>query len=315
MATYDNFKHKQHYVWRHYLKSWSINDQLFCLRADHIFLGNIRDHAQKRDFYRAKDLSSKEIELLFAFIKTFPPHVQDLQKQVVEAFTLPHTLKKILKKTQNKHSKESFIELNRTLDIMINNIEEEMHADIENNSSKFITSINFESIEFWNNSSEKLDFLQFICLQMLRTNKLQESLYKTVDRKMPTAPELKNIWGVMRNLTAINVASSLYGDRNYTLQLLLNNSKTPFITSDQPVINTFSHGFDQDVIPKEFEIFYPTSPKTGVLIGKKTKHTSQGPSQLSESDVKHYNDLIYKSSYENVYSNNCETLKSYRKAS
>lgn len=314
MANYDKFKHKQHYVWRSYLESWSRNEQLFCLRYGSIFPANIRDLAQKRDFYKARELTPKEIDLLFAFIKTFPTHLQGLQKQIVDVFTIPHKLKAIVINSDRAQKKEGNIHAIKTLDIMINNIEEEIHADIESNSYRFIESIKSGNISFWNNQDSKLDFLHFICLQMLRTYKMQESLYKTIDRKMPETPELKNIWGIMRHLTAMNVADSILGDKNYTLNLLVNNSEIPFITSDQPVINTFSHGFDTDVIPEKFEIFYPVSPKIGVLIGISTNYAPDVISELAECDARHYNDLIFKSSHEHVYSGSSEILEAYRKA-
>ena len=313
MAIYDKFKHKQHYVWRSYLEAWSQNEQLICLRQGEIFTANIKDLAQKRDFYKSKELNHKEIDILFAFIKTFPPHLQELQKQIVDVFTTPHRLKAIIINSERSQNNEDASGTIKTLDIMINNIEEEIHSDIESNSYHFIKSLKSGNTSFWNIQDSKLNFLHFICLQMLRTKKIQENLYRTIDQKMPETPELKNIWGVMRHLTAMNVADSILGDKDYNLRLLANNSKTPFITSDQPVINTFSHGFNPEVTPEKFEIFYPISPKTGVLIGTTNNYSSNIFTELAECDVKHYNDLIFKSSHEHVYSGSIEILEAYRK--
>ncbi|WP_216891437.1 DUF4238 domain-containing protein [Pseudomonas putida] len=310
MSSYDTAKHKQHYVWRHYLEPWSTNDQVFCLRAGKIYPANIRDVAQKRDFYRIQDLNENEIKLLHAFVEKHPQPLQKLQKDLIQLFTTPHAgqrLAQALREAHGETAPESLSELDKKIDVMINNLEEELHADIERDSQEFIEQIRAEDTSFWHESSSKTNFLQFVCTQMLRTRKIQDELMFAVNEAMPEHQSLNKIWGVLRHMFAMNVAYSLFNDTTYGLRLLLNDSKLPYITTDQPVINTHSSELERFEAPKNFEIFYPISPKKAVLIGI----FKDGVDYLNAEQVKAYNDCIAKLSHEQIFSSSRLVLENY----
>jgi len=62
-------KIKQHYVWKYYLKPWTINDQIICQREGKIFKTALENVAQKRNFYQIHEPSKDEIEYLRLFFK------------------------------------------------------------------------------------------------------------------------------------------------------------------------------------------------------------------------------------------------------
>ena len=59
-------KRKQHYVWRRYLKSWAMDEKIFCLSDGKIFRTNLENVAQERYFYKLRELSKEDV----AFIRS-----------------------------------------------------------------------------------------------------------------------------------------------------------------------------------------------------------------------------------------------------
>lgn len=85
---------------------------------------------------------------------------------------------------------------------------------------------------------------------------------------------------------------------------LTNSSSTPFLSSDQPVINTFSADTSDTDTVEEVELFYPLTPRLAILVTKDATY-SGGVSEvpLLEDAVKRYNNMIEKEAFEFVYSN------------
>jgi hypothetical protein len=46
-------KRRQHHVWQRYLKSWTVDDKIYCLKDSAIFATNTSKVAVDRDFYNA----------------------------------------------------------------------------------------------------------------------------------------------------------------------------------------------------------------------------------------------------------------------
>lgn len=309
MTSYVKAKHKQHYVWRYYLAAWSTDEQLYCLRGGKIFSANIKDVAQKRDFYRVQELSEYEIELLFSYVKNHPKPLQEQQKLIIKMFNMPHVSQRAARTMMSDLGEvalENLSEFEKIMDVVVNNLEEELHAEIERNSMVFIDQIRAEDISFWEGIT-KTNFLQFVCLQMLRTRKMQEKLKASIEEKMPENTSLHNIWGVLRHMVSMNVAYSIYTDSNYGLRLLLNDTQLPYLTTDQPVVNTHSLNVGCDEVPKEFEIYYPISPRKAILIGL----FADGVEYPDAEKVRYYNDCLAKLSHEQIFASSRSILDGY----
>jgi hypothetical protein len=299
LKTTEQKKNKQHYVWRFYLEAWADeNDLIFCHRKGKLFKPNIKDVAQQRNFYRLKELTDDEVTLVKLMIEKSPRHLHKIHHGILRTFTAPHIVKSIIDSTGD--SPASVLE---SLDVLINNIEEDIHAGIERKSIKYIDSIRAEDVLFWEDRQDRFNFLNFITLQLFRTKRIQDSLSEAIDIKQPNDRKLENVLGVLRHILSLNVADSLCHDSQYTIILLLNDSNTPFITGDQPVINT--HGVDSGLfdIPTEFEIYYPVSPKKAIIITANSTKFSTNPVFVTAENVELYNSFIIKRSHEQLFSN------------
>ena len=170
-------KKNQHYVWRHYLRQWTQNDKIYCLRNGKIFESNLMGVAQQRYFYKLKELTLADC----AFIKKLaidpsPKELQQVHFTLLNLFTLIFRLKEDQTSKGNINK-----ELSKEIDIAINNIEEDYHANIEANAIEYIESILKEDIGFYS-SDNCIDFIYYICVQYMRTNKIKSNVITTLSK-------------------------------------------------------------------------------------------------------------------------------------
>jgi len=52
-------KKRQHYVARYYLKPWSDNEQIYCIRNQKVFKSNLMNIAQEKYFYELQEWASR----------------------------------------------------------------------------------------------------------------------------------------------------------------------------------------------------------------------------------------------------------------
>jgi len=90
--------------------------------------------------------------------------------------------------------------------------------------------------------------------------------------------------------------------------LLDNDTDTPFITADQPIINLEATHTGKP--PDRLEFFYPLSPRRAMLLLELL--TRQNDFPISAVSVNHYNMMMVQNSYEQVFSNSEEYLSSIR---
>jgi hypothetical protein len=117
--------------------------------------------------------------------------------------------------------------------------------------------------------------------------------------------------GVLAPVAAMAVAHSLYIDKNkFKLVLLDNNTQTPFLTADQPIVNLHCNHTGKP--PEKLELYYPHSPRKAMLMLESS--SSRGDFPLSGVSVNGYNLMMVKNSYQQVFSNSKEYLNSIKDA-
>lgn len=283
-------KRGHHYVWQHYLKSWSNNAQLFCLRNNNIFQSNTINIAKKRDFYKLECLSEKEIHLLKSLIK---PMSQNELKGIHDGWLEIFVSFSSFQENMNK-SKE--------LEDTFHNIEENLMSKIESDATKFLKLIQSKSIDFQENNKDYYTFLIFLTIQYVRTNKMKSNIN---DINFGEGINRDNMWSVLKYNVATNMAHNIFSQESYKLVLIENDSNESLITGDQPVINIASEG-TYDIEATDIELYYPISPKLAALITNKYDYTVK---YIEAEEVKYYNSAIYKHSHEQVYAASKESLE------
>lgn len=288
-------KRRHHYIWRNYLKTWSNNNQIWCLRDGKIFQTNLMNVGQKRDFYKLNDLTQEDILHIQTFLDSQSEPLQKLNQGWIEIFTIIFKIKKIA--NNNGLSTE---ELETEVDEQIHNLEENIHSQIESNAIKFLDDLNSNNLDFIENDTDLIDFIHFICVQYFRTNRMKQKVISQMTDN--SIMDMKKLWNILSHIFATSLGWSIYSERTQWNIILLNNeTNVCFITTDQPVINTFvAHG---GVVKEhdDLEFYYPLSPTKALLVTKLDTYNSSCSNFLGVNEVERYNKGILGLSYELIF--------------
>lgn len=308
-------KRQQHYVWRYYLTSWTDGlGQLVCLRNGKLFLANPKNIAKERDFYRLRKLSQKEILII---VKGFIKGMGTELSQIKDLLWLNDCISPFRQKEELERKGEWDNEKEKAFDVEINNFAEDFHSDKEDKALPYLNHLKNSNIDFLNSEEDKFQFMFFICLQYMRTNMLKNNIQKsakTGQNQKPIDPTLiDNIWSVLYVIFARRCAEGICSRKSYRFLILKNNNTIPFITGDQPVINTRTD-YSVYTEAEELELYYPLTPSLALLITtSRDGNKDQSILEVQEDEVKVYNDLIFKASHELIFANDESILQSYKK--
>lgn len=311
-------KRGQHYVWRYYLTAWTDKlEQLVCLRNGNLFSTNPKKIAKERDFYRLRNLSQEEIVIIInGFIHGMGTEVS----QIKDLLWLNDCISPFIKKGELERKGVWNNEKEEEFDVLINNMAEDFHSEIEDGALPYLNYLKNSNMDFLNSKEDKLKFLFFICLQYMRTRMLKNNIQKSVKagqqqkkNQKPIDPILiDNLWSVLYVIFARRCAEGISSRNLHRFLILKNNSTTPFITGDQPVINTRTD-YSEYTEAKELELYYPLTPSLALLITPfRNGNEDQSIFEIQEDKVKLYNSLIFKASHELVFANDESVLQSFK---
>lgn len=298
-------KRRHHYVWRYYLKPWACNDKIWCRMGGAPFCSNLMGVAQRRDFYKLKELTPEDIRFLDAFINKFESDfLREINKGWISSFNMLFEFQRYL------DSNEIYEEQVRThLDELKHNLEENLHAGIEESGKPYLEEILQESVSFFRREKGCLDFIYFLCVQYCRTERQKQ---KTLDVLQDSfGVKFERIWNVMTHIIATNVGWNLYALRNnYQMVLLKNRSSLEYITSDQPVINTYAFGLKVEA-PEGFDLYYPVSPNLAVYLTDRSEWKNLERVELGESDVDRFNIMMIEKTNKQLFASKKDSLLRY----
>lgn len=278
---------------------WTTDGKIWCLRDGKRFETATVNIGQERYFYRVEELTTQDIEYIRVLAVN---QSKGFLRQANEGWV--HTFQQVFKSRDAMIamgiSKDNLEEL---MDLALTNIEEDFHSMIEGESAKYLAKLRAGDIEFLSVEDDRMSFFHFLCVQYLRTKNIKEAILKN----MSSIPQLSNInmsgcWSVMRHIFATNMAFSLVTGREKYIPVILRTSgTTKFIAGDQPVINTHAVAAGKGNIPKTTEFYYPVSPDIALLITDDPAQVGTGEWALGNQDVERFNQLIFASSYEQIY--------------
>lgn len=277
---------RQHYVWRYYLKPWTVNKQICCLRDNNIFKASLMKIAQKRYFYRTEELNNEEISLIVKIIEALPPENHELLFETFKVY--------LASCNGDEYLKKNGIEI--------------FHSIVESRAIDFIDKARVGNINFLNEEQSRIDFSKFLARQYCRTRKIEMATMSNINSiKLPNeyigSCDIKKIMKAVSFLTSDSIGNWIFSESN--IFLLENNTEVNFITSDQPIYNLKSK---ENISTVDMELYYPLNTKFALLCTKlKNVNT-----MLSKQDVQKYNTAIFKFSHEVVFAKYVSDLESYK---
>ena len=332
-------KINQHYVWEHYLKAWICNNQneVWSSHNGKSRRRPISRIASADYFYELRPINEDELKFFKLFISRHPEDVQAGMGMLkhVDILQTPFRVKRALATTMilaaiklggynnipDEMLKE-YEDITNNNETLSKNIVEDRHGSAEAKAVTWFDSLKKECFDFFltdkplksaddYSTNEKYQFLLFVCMQHYRTKAVRER-FATAMKTHLAYPEwqkvladsqinkenvdIDNITPHLFRANELDCAERLWNSQA-SLTLLVNNTNLKFITSDHPAI----------VFPDTI-FYYPISPSIAIKIN------SQGESStvlVEEQDVNTYNQAIFDSSYQNVFSNRKDILEKY----
>jgi hypothetical protein len=295
-------KKLHHFVPRFYLKSWAKKNLIYCLRDGEIFHPNLRNVASENHFYRLQELSPEDVESIRALaISDSPAGLKASHEQLVQAFTLPYLAKRNLERTGSSTS-EMMMEIDR----MIAELNENYHTSIEDVFKPHLDSMLSGDLSFLEDPARASTFYWGLAVQYLRTNHIKGTKLVLPPQRFEFYLRVAN---VLVHILATNLGFNMYAGRGqYTIMLLDNPTEVPFITSDQPVINIAANPKVTNP-PRRFELYYPLSPKKALLLLEPSSEFLLDSSTVSADLARSCNLRMAAHSYQQVFSNSPQELK------
>ncbi|HOC78660.1 MAG TPA: DUF4238 domain-containing protein [Methanofastidiosum sp.] len=305
-------KKSQHFVWRRYLQNWTYNGSLiYCLKNNEIKDRRPLKCACQKYFYRLNEITQSDLNLLQQlYINGMEPVVKEHAIRILNVFTVLIHDRDALLRIASKNK-----EVSHDLETLYINVEEDYHSKIENNSIRFLDSLSEEKTDFFGDSESNVEFNLYLTTQYFRTKNIQEAYLSRAANIPQFGESLSRSWPVLRFIFAHNMAMGLSNKLNNTSLLLLqNNSDVPFITGDQPVINTKAtyHSSTND-LTEELELYYPISPTIAILINLKSNEYTTRKYKVTKKEATSYNNLIADASHQELFAQDKSHLEPYLK--
>lgn len=290
-------KRRHHYVWRNYLRSWSENEQIWCARNEKIFLTNLMNIGQERDFYRLNDLTYQDTYILKLLINQHPNKmIRELNQGWVDLFTAVFKIR-----NQVNMLGVSNDEFETEIEKQIINLGEDCHCAIEEGAIIFLDGLLASVTNFITDEDNVVKFIHYLCIQYFRTKKMKEKVASAVSGL--DLLDTDKVWNILSHVFSTSVAWAIYAERSeWSLVILENHTKSSFITCDQPIVNTFAAFGRQINGHDELELYYPLSPEKAILLTKRVEYKGMSSKVLDEAEASSYNDIMIDMSYEQIYS-------------
>jgi len=293
-------KRRQHHVWQRYLKSWAVNNQLYCLSDNHIFCTNTSNVAVERDFYKLYKVNSEDLN----FIKMLAVEQsnQFTKKAHEEFLTLVTEPMRFVENNIEKLHYDG--DADELTDAYRTNVLEDYLSGIEDSFLPLLDLILNQNIGFYSNDESCVVFLQFICTNYMRTKGFKDTFTKEMKKK--TKLNVETIWSILIHLLASNVGLHLYAERKKRKLVLVNNcTDVTFITGDQPIINLHAV---KSQIPSRLAFYYPISPRLALILGEQDEEPPYSTERITSAQVSELNAKILEACHSQVFGQSEDSL-------
>lgn len=301
-------KRKHHYVWEFYLRGWATNGQVWCQHAGKRFSASTENVGHQRDFYRLKEMSPYDLQVVETVIVAA---IDERLRPLARSWTL-YFQRLFELKRMHEESGEPNPELEKLLDATINDLEEDLHASIEDGAVPILTALRAGDDSLLRTEEGGLLFARFMAAQYLRTPGIKGRVTKSLGDIPGFNAEAA--FGLIRIMLSTSLGWSFYASRR-TLRVafLQASGDATFVTGDQPAINTRS-AKDQDVPPTKLELYYPLRPTLALSMNFDAEAALTERNTLSLEQVMEYNRRIANSAHEQIYAQSAAALTTFQRS-
>jgi hypothetical protein len=308
-------KRKNHFVWQHYLKTWSQNkrDVFYTTQSRNISYDSVKGLAMERDFYKCQPLSSTQLEIIRLTSLKADPDTQKHHTEILDNYIGIQRREQLLQMLPVKSP-----EAERILDALKSNFLENLHTQIENLAKPILTKLAEGDVAIFQNSQNLCNFLMFLGHQTVRTQAFKEdylaATMSATNGDERIRKELDGCWWFLSYMFGVNIGSSIFKQKtNLTFCLLEAPEGTNFITSDQPVINVHEELTDGIKAPEMSDLYFPISPNFAFMVNDSDRFPN-GLSSVAKHFVQSMNEKISRRAEKTIFGLTAEDIQPYRKS-
>lgn len=313
-------KKNHHYVWANYMTRWSNGEKQVwhTTQTGKICQQSVRNISKEQYFYKVGRLTPEHVELIKAWSSQSPEDLHKIHMQYLSDYLLYQKLESIY---ENSGIKDK--ETDKLFHAMECNGIENYHSSHENEVKKILDELSQGNMDILNDNENMLEFSNFYGHQITRTKTFKDSSLspqKSIIENHALGRKLLQLtdecWWFISYILGMNIGRSIYLERKEDNHcLLINNTTTPFITSDQPVINVHNDLDDNNISSPEHhqcDFYYPISPTSAYMINKSNRF-SCGVSYVTEEVAQEMNIKMAKRANIHIIGDSKESLLPYKK--
>lgn len=307
-------KKKHHYDWANYLSRWGSGSKnvFYTTKKGKIVHDSIRAILFEDFFYEITDLKKIDIEIIKEISKKSP---EDLQRQHMSYLDPFLKIQELRKKYFDSGLSIKEIE-DRIRALKFNQLEN-LHASHELAARPILDALAHEQLGVLNDRHLMCEFMMFFGQQIARTKNFRDICrsYPYNDPMQETvAKSIRHSWWFIGYMLGMNIGYSLFFDRaKHRHALLINNSSTPFITSDQPIVNVHDCISETEKSPPEYaDFYYPISPRVAYIICE-SERFQKGKNEINADIVEELNRKLASQSLVIIIGSTEDSIRTFQK--
>ncbi|MBQ0769844.1 MAG: DUF4238 domain-containing protein, partial [Bizionia sp.] len=206
-----NIVKRQHYVWRKYLREWSVKEIInsLIISTDKLVVTNLMNVAQKRYFYKFNSLSDGDFKFLESMCDSSAEPVKSLQNDLLVALKMFSALKEL--------QSEAKLDTPITLDDLEKNGFEILHTHIENEGTKLLNCRTLNDIELlFEDLESKYQALMFISFQYFRTKNMRDEILSQF-KDEETELNFEDMFSFISIIMATKIAQNISFDKKINI--------------------------------------------------------------------------------------------------
>jgi len=287
-------KKRHHYVWAKYLARWGngTGSVFYTTKTGKVAHDSVRAIAVDDYFYKITTLSSKHIEVIKGFSRQSTDRLHQQHMSYLSDVLMMQQAESIYRKSGTQDQ-----ELELHLHATKCNLLENLHASHEKVVLPVLAALADEQLDVLQDEQHMIEFMVFFGHQISRTKSFRDGVIKVLSRRnameIEMADATAHAWWFLSYMYGMNIGAHLYFDRhNARHALLVNDTKVPFITSDQPVVNVHSCVSETEfVAPQQADFYYPISPRVAYIICD-SERFKPGKNEIDENSVVELNSKV-----------------------
>lgn len=287
-------KKRHHFVWAKYLARWGSGTKniFYTTKTGKIAHDSVRAIVADDFFYKTTTLTSKHVEVIKGFSRQSPDHLQQQHMSYLNDFLMMQQAEIIYRKSGTQD-----LEAELHLHAMKCNLMENLHASHEKMALPVLAALADEQLDVLQDKQHMIEFMAFFGHQIARTKTFRDCVIQAQPRRnaleIEVADAMAHAWWFLSYMFGMSIGLSLYtGRHNARHALLVNDTRLPFITSDQPIVNVHSCISETEfAAPEHADFYYPISPRVAYIICDSERFTP-GKNEVEEATVAELNSKV-----------------------